>query len=500
MNLKTLLEKLKEENFNFKTKYCEGEKARKLEILDVYSDSREKHRVESIFVATKGLAFDGHIYALELAKKGLVTALLVEREIDFEIPQIIVVDSRFSMGLLASILYGKPTESLKMIGITGTNGKTTTSFIIRSVLNRLGVKTGMCGTIFYDDGKEIMAANHTTPEGCDLQRLFKNMVEHSCKACVMEVSSHSLAQGRVAGCRYDEAVFTNLTEDHLDFHGDMENYFEAKKMLFGNYLKPNGVSCIVIDSTWGRSLAGSLGGSCITISIEDRASDIFAHILSEDARGVKLELKIFGKPYAATIPFVGRHNVYNAICAVAVLYGMGLDMQRILSALATADQVPGRLERYSLSNGVTAVIDFAHTPDGLEKALSAMKQFAKEKLICVFGAGGNRDKAKRPIMGCVASRLCDKVIITSDNPRNEDPMTIIDEIEAGMAGNSTPYEKICDRRLAIYSSLDEAKDGDVVVIAGRGHETHQILSDKVIPLNDKEILLDWLKEKCVKII
>ncbi len=499
MTLQTLLQKLQDQNLDFTTKHCDERNLEDIELYDVYSNSREKHVKESIFVATKGLAFDGHIFALDLAEQNAVNALLVENAIDYDIPQIIVQDSREAMGLVASIIYSVPSNSLKMIGITGTNGKTTTSFIVRSILNKLNIKTGMCGTILYDDGKDIYLANHTTPEGCDLQRLFNGMVSNHCKACVMEVSSHSLAQGRVAGTKYDVAVFTNLSEDHLDFHKTMENYFEAKKLLFTRYLKVNGASCIVVDSSWGSSLANIFSGSCITISLQDATSDIFAKILEENSDGVKLEIRVFKNTYRASIPFVGRHNIYNALCAIAAVYGLGVDMHSIISVLQDVEQVPGRLEKYSLSNGVTAIIDFAHTPDGLEKALGAVKRFPHNNLICVFGAGGDRDKAKRPIMGSVVGKLCDKFVITSDNPRSEDPTVIINEIEKGLSENNAYYEKICDRREGIYRALDIAESGDVVVIAGRGHETHQIFADRAIPLKDKDILMDWAEKKCVKI-
>ncbi|MDO4218715.1 MAG: UDP-N-acetylmuramoyl-L-alanyl-D-glutamate--2,6-diaminopimelate ligase [Synergistaceae bacterium] len=500
MTIKVLLQKLQDLGLNFTTKHCDARILEDVNVLDVYSNSRETHCKESIFVATKGLTFDGHVFALDLARQGRVNALLLETAIDYDIPQIIVSDSRRAMGILASVIYGIPSNSLQMIGITGTNGKTTTSFIVRSILNKLNIKTGMCGTIIYDDGKKICHANHTTPEGCDLQRLFKDMVVNLCKACVMEVSSHSLAQGRVDGTKYDVAVFTNLTEDHLDFHKTMENYFEAKKLLFTKYLKTKGTSCIVVDSSWGSSLANIFSGSCITISLQDEAADIFAKVLEENTKGTKLALKVFKSSYIASIPFVGRHNIYNALCAIAAIYGLGIDMERILSVLSEVEQVPGRLEKYVLSNGVVVVIDFAHTPDGLEKVLAAMNHFSHNNLICVFGAGGDRDKTKRPIMGSVAGSLCDKVIITSDNPRSEEPTTIIKEIEEGLKNSNTYYEKICDRREGVYRALDIAKEGDIVVIAGRGHETHQILADKVIPLQDKNILTDWAREKCVKII
>lgn len=500
MTLKTLLQKLQDLELNFTTKYCDDRNLDKIEVLDVYSNSKEMHAKESIFVATKGQTFDGHVFALELARQNCINALLLENAIDYEIPQIIVADSRCAMGIVASVIYDTPSHILKMIGITGTNGKTTTSFIVRSILNRLNIKTGMCGTIIYDDGNNISNANHTTPEGSDLQRLLKCMVSNVCKACVMEVSSHSLAQGRVAGTKYDVAVFTNLTEDHLDFHKTMEDYYEAKKLLFTKYLKPNGASCIVVDSSWGASLANMFSGSCITISLQDATSDIFAKVLEENTNGVKLALRVFKNSYVAFIPFVGRHNIYNALCAIAAVYGLGIEMEAILSVLPEVEQIPGRLEKYNLSNGVTAVIDFAHTPDGLEKALGAMKRFSHKSLICVFGAGGDRDRAKRPIMGSVAGRLCNKVVITSDNPRSEEPSAIIDEIEEGLKVGNTYYEKICDRREGIYRALDLAEKDDIVVIAGRGHETHQIFADKAIPLKDKDILTDWAKEKCVKIV
>lgn len=478
----------------------EGYGAEDTELSGMVCDSR-KAGPGTVFAATKGDHVDGHDFAASAVEKG-APLILCERHMDICVPQIVTPDVRSSMGLVCSLLHGEPSKRMTMVALTGTNGKTTSTFMTQAILKRAGIMTGLLGTVIYDDGAVAEEAEHTTPEGADLQNLLARMVDNGCKACVMETSSHSIVQGRINGIGFDRAGFTNLTLDHLDYHKTMENYFLAKKMLFDNYMRNNWKASINIDDPYGRRLASELGKKAISYSMLDESADFFASVKGFSLDGLDIDIKAPGtfSMQGIKLPILGAYNVLNALQALSIAWSLGVSEQCALEALENMPQVPGRLERYRLEGGGSCVIDFAHSSDGLEKVLTAVRPICRNKLYVVFGAGGDRDRTKRPVMGEIASRLADYVIVTSDNPRSEDPLSIMAEIEAGVKEHNTPYRMIPDRREGIYSGLDLLNDGDVVVVAGRGPETRQILKEGSIHLVDKEVMEDWCFARGKKVL
>lgn len=470
----------------------EGVDADRAEIKGIVCDSR-KAAPGLMFAATKGGHTDAHTLIPSAAEKG-ACAVLCEHRVDYPVCQLITEDVRAAMGYIGSEIFGDPSGKMTMIALTGTNGKTTSTFMTKSILEHAGIKTGLMGTIIYDDGKTVEEAEHTTPEGADLQTLLDRMVQNGCSACVMETSSHSISQGRINGITFDRAGFTNLTLEHLDFHKTMENYFLAKKTLFDKYMRGNWKACVNIDDAYGVRLREEIGSHAVTYSMTDEGADFWASIKHISVAGLDIEIKTpdLQRAVSVRLPVLGAYNVSNALQALSIAWSLGISSKSAMEALEKMPQVPGRLERYHIAGGGSCVIDFAHSSDGLEKVLTAVRPICEKKLVVVFGAGGDRDRTKRPVMGEIASRLGDYVIVTSDNPRSEDPVSIMKEIEPGVKEHDTPYIMIPDRREAIYAGLDHIEAGDIVVIAGRGPETHQILKDGPIPLVDKEIMLDWL--------
>ena len=493
MNLCKLILTLEKSHIEHRIHLPEGCAADDIELKGMVCDSR-KAGPGMVFAATKGGHRDAHDFIPAAVAAG-TPAVLCEHEVDAGIPQIICLNVRSAMGEVASLLYEEPSKKMTMIALTGTNGKTTSTFMTQAILNHAGIKTGLMGTVLYDDGEKIEEAEHTTPEGCDIQNILARMIDNGCKACVMEASSHAIVQGRIDGLRYDRAGFTNLTLEHLDFHKDMEHYFLAKKSLFDSYMRNNWKASINIDDQYGRRLCEELGKRVISYSMIDEEADFFASVANITLEGLEIEIKTPESPEKKKIklPILGAYNVLNALQALSLAWSIGVSAQSALEALEKMPQVPGRLERYRFNNGASCVIDFAHSSDGLEKVLSAVRPICRRKLYVVFGAGGDRDTSKRPVMGEIASRLGDFVVVTSDNPRSEDPASIMAAIEPGVKEHDTPYTMIADRRQAIYYGLDQAGADDIVVIAGRGPETHQILKDGPIPLVDKEIMEDWCR-------
>lgn len=478
---------------NIRAHIPDGVKTETVPVTGIVCDSR-KAAPDLMFAATKGGHTDAHLLIPEAAKKG-ASAVLCEHEVDFPIPQLITDDVRSAMGYIGSEIFGVPSSKMTMIALTGTNGKTTSTFMTKNILEHAGFKTGLLGTIIYDDGKTIEEAEHTTPEGADIQNLLTRMTDNGCQVCVMEASSHSIAQGRINGITFDRAGFTNLTLEHLDFHKTMENYYLAKKTLFDKYMRNNWKACVNIDDSYGKRLCESLGGKAVTYSMTNEKADFWASIKHISVEGLDVEIKTpdMAEPTSVRLPVLGAYNVANALQALSLAWSLGISSKSALEALEKMPQVPGRLERYHIEGGGSCVIDFAHSSDGLEKVLTAVRPICARKLYVLFGAGGDRDRTKRPVMGEIASKLGDYVIVTSDNPRSEDPAAIMDEIEPGVKEHDTPYVMKADRREAIYYGLDQIGEGDMLVIAGRGPETHQILKDGPIPLVDKEIMNDWLK-------
>ena len=470
----------------------ESARERDPELDMLVSDSR-KARNGSIFACVKGEHSDGHDYAAKAVDAG-ASAILCEHPVaGANVPQIICEDVRRNMGVVASTLYENPIEKLTMIALTGTAGKTTSSFMTRSILKNAGIKTGLLGTVYYNDGDTEEDADRTTPEGSELQVWLDRMVKNDCKACVMETSSHALSQGRLDGALYDRAGFTNLSVDHLDYHGDMESYFGAKQLLFEKYMRGNWRAAINIDNEYGVRLLEKYGSRVITYGIKNTGAMFFAKAVDRSIAGMKIEIRTPDSDSVSnvTLPLLGDHNILNALQALSLAWTLGIRNGTALSGLMNMDQVPGRLERYLIGGSGSCVIDFAHTPDELEKALNSLKPICKGKLYVVFGAGGDRDRSKRPMMGEIATRIADEVIITSDNPRTEDPAFITSEIEVGAKEHSSEYKVIVDRKEAMYDGLKSIGPDDILLIAGRGPERFQITNAGPVPFLDKDVVFDW---------
>lgn len=465
------------------------------EITVLVSDSR-KAAPGSMFACVKGEKSDGHDYAAQAAQSG-AAALLCERRLAVPLPQIICPGSniRREMGRVAAALYNNPASKLTMIALTGTNGKTTSTFMTKSILEKAGLKVGLLGTVYNIDGELCEDAEHTTPEGSDLQYWLYKMVENGCSACVMETSSHAVHQGRIDGVAFDRMGFTNLTVEHLDYHLDMENYFAAKRLLFEKYSRGNWVAVINADDPYGKRLFDTLGeGHVRAYGLESVKAQFTAKVKGKSVGGMDIEMTFPDKSvFPFRLPLLGDYNVLNALQAAGISWSLGISCEKCAEGLASMPQVPGRLERYIIKDGGTCIIDFAHSPDGLEKVISALRPVCKGRLITAFGAGGDRDNSKRPLMGETAARLSDYVIVTSDNPRSEDPMTIALQVEAGVKQHPTEYVILPNRREAIFAGLDMLKPDDILVIAGKGPERYQILKDGPIPFLDKEQVMEWVK-------
>ena len=463
------------------------------EISSIAYDSR-KTAVDSLFICISGFVQDGHKYAADALAKG-AAALLVEKDVEVEGATVIKVkNTREMMPLLAARFYGRPTEHLRLIGLTGTNGKTTTTYFVKSILDEAQKKTGLLGTISTKIGDKEFMSSRTTPESLDLQKLFCEMVKMEIDYAVMEVSSHSLELGRVDGCKFHIGVFTNLTQDHMDFHKTVENYRNAKKKLF---YKTTCANIINIDDEHGRIIANeisSLETRLLTYGIDNKA-DIMAKDIHIDARGVRFTMVTpdYEIPLENRIP--GKFSVYNSLAAAAVAYVEGIDGEIIRSGLANAAVVPGRSEVVNIDKPYTVIVDYAHSPDGLENILNAVREYAKGRIITLFGCGGDRDKEKRPMMGEIAGRLSDYCIVTSDNPRTEDPGEIIRQAEYGVKMTGCRYICIENRKEAIKHALKIAQENDIILLAGKGHETYQVLKDRTIPFDEKEIVQELIREE-----
>ncbi|HON33816.1 MAG TPA: UDP-N-acetylmuramoyl-L-alanyl-D-glutamate--2,6-diaminopimelate ligase [Synergistales bacterium] len=466
-------------------------------ITGVFMDSR-KVVPGGVFFCLKGATYDGHDHALEAWTNGAV-CVVSEKVTPAPVAHLLVRDTRVAMGFAAMAFFDHPAESLKMIAVTGTNGKTTTAYMLRSIFNSSGGRSGMLGTVIYDTGSGAYhEARRTTPESPEIQSLLREMLQNGCDYCVMETSSHGLYQGRLTGCSYDGAVFTNLSPEHLDFHGTMEEYFRSKMILFKDHMKtPNWIGASNISDSYGKRVKEFFPGNIVTFSLDEEDSpDFYGVVKSQSLKG--LEMGIFygrEKPVLEIgLPLTGRFNALNALGAATLSLSMGLDPQTVIKGLESMPQVPGRLQRYSLANGVTALIDYAHTPEALKNVLTSLKEVCDGKIWTVFGSGGDRFRGNRPMMGRIAASLSDRVVITMDNPRSEDPAGIAGDILSGViaeVGKKEPPEVILDRREAIFSVLDRADERDVVLIAGKGPERNIVFSDRVIPHQDSESVEEW---------
>lgn len=442
----------------------------------------------ALFFCVPGFTADGHDFAADAVERG-AAALVCERELDLEVPQVRVPDVRTAMGPIAARFYGDPTATLRVVGITGTNGKTTTAFLVRSVLEAGGVRTGLLGTVKQVVGGIEEEVERTTPEAIDLQATFRRMLDGGDAACAMEVSSHALALGRVDGTRFACRVFTNLTQDHLDFHEDMESYYLAKRRLF----EEPGESVVNVDDEHGRRLAGDLEGAT-TYGVDTDAA-YRARDIRFDLAGASFTAETPDGPLDVTTPLPGLFNVRNALAALAVGRTLGVGAADCRAGLAAAERIPGRFEPIDEGQRFGVLVDYAHTPDSLENVLRAARELTGGGLRVVFGAGGDRDRGKRPQMGEVAARLADSVIVTSDNPRSEDPEGIIEEILRGSGeGSDVGVEREVDRRRAISAAIGGARPGDVVVIAGKGHEQGQEFeAGRKEPFDDREVAREALR-------
>ena len=460
------------------------------DITKIEYDSRKAEK-GSLFVCVTGLKTDGHIYAHKAVESGAV-ALICERNIegiDKSVTIIKVKDSRVTISAIADNFYDHPATKMTMIGVTGTNGKTTTTYLIKSVLDHIGQKVGVIGTIENRIGDVEIHTERTTPEALELCELFDEMAKAGVSHTVMEVSSHSLALHRVDFCKFKIGIFTNLTQDHLDYHKTMENYMKAKGKLFE--MSENAV--INADDHAGAYMLSRAKGRVLTFGIDNDA-DLKASDMHITANGVKYVLTYEGNKYNVDINIPGKFSIYNSLGSIGACLILGIPMETILAGLKENYGVPGRFQTIKSHKGFNAIVDYAHTPDGLENILNTAREFVKGRIITVFGCGGDRDRTKRPIMGEIGGRLSDICVITSDNPRTEEPGLIIKDIEEGIKDTGCPYECITDRKEAILHAIAIAKEGDVVVIAGKGHEDYQIFKDKTIHFDDAEVVREAFGE------
>lgn len=476
---------------------CQGDLA--VPVQFVTDDSRAV-RPGSLFIAAKGEHVDGHAYIPAAVRAGATALVAQQSPATIAVPTVHVADSRKAIGLLGSCFHGNPSARLRMIGVTGTNGKTTITYICKALLEAVGRRVGLIGTVAYQIGVDSFPASHTTPGALELQQLLARMAEHTCDTVVMEVSSHALAQDRTSGCEYDVAVFSNLTQDHLDFHRTMEEYFQAKLRLFTGLTgqgKPRKRAIVNGDDPNGLRIRASCPAPVWTYGVHRGA----------DLRAEQVRLSLAGSRFLAGTPagsfsvethLVGEHNVYNLLAAIGVALHEGATPDQVREAISTVRNVPGRFERVMAGQPFTMVVDYAHTEDALVRVLAAADALKTGRIITVFGCGGDRDRGKRPKMGRAAVQFSDVVILTSDNPRTEDPLLILEEVEAGVkealrARPAVQYRKIPDRREAIAAAVHEARPGDMVLIAGKGHEDYQIIGTTKFHFDDREVAREVIK-------
>lgn len=483
----------------------------KVKILDQRGDtSRPVHAITddsravkagSLFVAMRGERVDGHGFVEQAIKAGAIGVVAQASVASGSLPYVLVADSRKALGLLGSRFYGDPSNRLKMIGVTGTNGKTTTTYLCKALLEGIGQRVGLIGTVGYQIGQETVPAAHTTPGALDLQELLAKMVESGLTATVMEVSSHALALERTAGCEYDVAVFTNFTQDHLDFHHTMDEYFEAKLRLFTGLAggqKTGKRALVNVDDPRGTAILAACPVPVWSYGIQNQA----------DLKAERVRLLLTGTTFTAATPIgtftvesrlVGEHNVYNLLGAIGVALHEGATSAQVCEATAHITNVPGRFERVSSGQDFTVVVDYAHTEDALFRLLTAAQTLKTGRIITVFGCGGDRDRGKRPKMGRTAVEYSDVVVLTSDNPRTEDPMAILREVEVGVRDalerrRHVQYRVVADRREAIGAAIREAHCGDMVLIAGKGHEDYQIIGTKKFHFDDREVAREAIQQ------
>jgi len=462
--------------------------------------THDSRRVEAgwVFVALRGLKADGAEFAPSAIAAG-AAAIVAERDPSGagSVPWIVVKDARLALAWLAAEFFGHPSREMQVVGITGTNGKTTTGYLVSSIVEAAGTRCGLMGTVTYRIGTNEFTATRTTPEAPALQGMMRQMVDAGCGACVMEVSSHALALGRADSIHFAAAIFTNLTRDHLDFHMNMEDYFAAKRRLF-EMLPRDAPALINVDDPRGGAM-GEAAGRPVTYAV-NRAADVTPGPLSFSFAGLEFDARTPRGAVHVRSPLMGRPNVYNILAAVGATAALGLPLEAIERGVERLEGVPGRFERASSADDdITVIVDYAHTDDALRNLLEMARPLAARRLITVFGAGGDRDRTKRPLMGMVAARLSDVVVITSDNPRSEDPARIIDEVNLGaqpeMKQRGAEVVTIVDRREAILHAVTHAKAADVVLIAGKGHEKYQEIGGVTLPFDDVAVAREALEAR-----
>lgn len=455
------------------------------EVADVTADSRQVKK-GYLFICVKGKTFDGHTVASQMLAQG-AAAVVCERDLGLD-RQILVDDTRAVLSPICANYFDNPAKKLKIIGLTGTNGKTTTTFLIKQILENMGKKVGLIGTVQNMVGSEIYPAHYTTPDPRELQSLFKKMLDSGCEYCVMEVSSQALEQNRVNGINFVVGAFTNLTQDHLDYHKTWENYFNSKRKLF----EKCEIAVTNVDDEYGIKIVDGLKCKVKTYAVDNLNSDYTARNVAFSASGVKYEL-VCDRIGRVECNIPGRFSVYNSLCAASVALTLGFDFKDVVIAISKAIGVKGRIEVVPTNTDYTVIIDYAHSPDGLENIISSLKEIASGRIVTLFGCGGDRDKTKRPKMGKIASDLSDFCVVTSDNPRSENAEKIIDDILEGMKEMKTPYKVIVNRKEAITWALENAQKDDIILLAGKGHETYQILPTGTIHFDEREVVAEALK-------
>ncbi|MEH7274485.1 UDP-N-acetylmuramoyl-L-alanyl-D-glutamate--2,6-diaminopimelate ligase [Neobacillus vireti] len=457
------------------------------EITSIENDNR-KVQVGSLFICIKGYTVDGHDFADSAVKNG-AAAVLAEKPLALSVPVIIVKDTTRAMAVLANTFYNHPTKKLQLIGITGTNGKTTTSHLIEKILSDANRTTGLIGTMYTKIGNLKIETKNTTPESLILQKRFHQMLENGVDTAIMEVSSHALHLGRVHGCDYDIAVFTNLTQDHLDYHKTMEDYRHAKSLLFsqlGNTFDADKPKFAVLnaDDAASELYQKSTAAHVVTYGIDNEA-DFQARNIQITSAGTTFEIAMKDKRYFINMQLIGKFSIYNVLASVAAAFISNIPMEAIIQSIESVKGVDGRFELVNAGQDFTVIVDYAHTPDSLENVLKTIQSFATKRIFVIVGCGGDRDKTKRPLMAAISCQYASDPIFTSDNPRSEDPLAILKEMEDGVAGKS--YITIPDRKEAIVTAINQAAAGDVILIAGKGHETYQIIGDNVYDFDDRVV-------------
>jgi UDP-N-acetylmuramoyl-L-alanyl-D-glutamate--2,6-diaminopimelate ligase len=466
-----------------------------VDISSIENDNR-KVKKGSLFICLKGYTVDGHDFAKSAVENGAV-AILAERMLDLEVPVVVVKDTYKAMAVIADAFYGQPSQKLHLIGITGTNGKTTTSHLIERIFADQNKKTGLIGTMYTKIGVEKLENKNTTPDSLTLQKTFRAMLDKNVETAVMEVSSHALDLGRVHGTDFDVAVFTNLSQDHLDYHETMEEYKRAKGLLFsqlGNSFKFSQPKYAILntDDLTYQDYKKVTAAHIITYGIDNEA-DVKATQIKMTPEGTTFDIVIQDKAYPITIQLAGKFNVYNVLASIAASLVSNIPITAIISSLEKIEGVPGRFELMKAGQNFSVIVDYAHTPEALENVLKTIRQFANKEIFTVVGCGGDRDKTKRPLMAQIACLYSTVPIFTSDNPRSEDPISILKDMEAGVLGKT--YHSIVDRKEAIKYAINRAGQGDVILIAGKGHETYQTIGGQNFDFDDRLVAKEAIEER-----